>query len=91
MTTDEAEMLRVEAGRPRFAVDFDEERLPQEAGLDDALSFTKGCFFGQEVVVRLRDRGQLNRRLVGLRSRVASCRRLIASSVTRAVPAALES
>ena len=69
MSVDEAEVLRVEAGRPRFAIDFDEERLPQEAALDDALCFTKGCFLGQEVVVRLRDRGQLNRRLVGLRLR----------------------
>lgn len=66
LSPEEAEILRIEAGRPRFGVDFDEERLPQEAGLDDALSFTKGCFLGQEVVVRLRDRGQLNRKLVAL-------------------------
>lgn len=65
----DAEVLRVESGRPRMGVDFDEERLPQEAALDEALCFTKGCFLGQEVVVRLRDRGQLNRRLVGLRLR----------------------
>lgn len=67
LSDSDAEVLRVEAGRPRMGVDFDEERLPQEAALDDALCFTKGCFLGQEVVVRLRDRGQLNRRLVGLR------------------------
>jgi len=63
----ESEVRRVEAGRPRCGIDFDEERLPQEASLEDALCFTKGCFLGQEVVVRLRDRGQLNRKLMGLR------------------------
>lgn len=69
LSASDAEVLRVESGRPRMGVDFDEERLPQEAALDEALCFTKGCFLGQEVVVRLRDRGQLNRRLIGLRLR----------------------
>ncbi len=67
LSDSEAEVLRIEAGRPKYGVDFDEERLPQEASLEEALCFTKGCFLGQEVVVRLRDRGQLNRKLVGLR------------------------
>lgn len=63
----EAETLRVEAGTPLFGADMDEDRMPMEAGLDDAVSHTKGCYLGQEVVVRLRDRGHLNRKLVGLR------------------------
>lgn len=59
----EAEILRVEAGTPIYGVDLDEDRMPAEAGLDDAISYTKGCYLGQEVVVRLRDRGHLNRKL----------------------------
>ena len=50
LSSSDAEVLRVESGRPRMGVDFDEERLPQEAALDDALCFTKGCFLGQEDV-----------------------------------------
>ena len=63
----ESEVRRVEVGRPKFGIDLDEDRLPQEASIEEALCFTKGCFLGQEVVVRLRDRGQLPRKLVGLR------------------------
>ncbi len=63
----EAEVLRIEAGTPIYGIDIDEDRMPAEAGLDDAVSFTKGCYLGQEVVVRLRDRGHLNRKLCGLR------------------------
>jgi folate-binding protein YgfZ len=62
-----AECRRIEAGRPRFGVDVDETHIPQEAGLEDALSFSKGCYIGQEVVVRLAHRGHVNRKLVGLR------------------------
>lgn len=50
---------RVEAGRPRFGVDMDDETIPLEAGLEDrAISFTKGCYVGQEVVIRVLHRGQ---------------------------------
>jgi folate-binding protein YgfZ len=63
----QAEVLRIEAGTPIYGVDIDEDRMPAEAGLDDAVSYTKGCYLGQEVVVRLRDRGHLNRKLCGLR------------------------
>lgn len=63
----EAEILRVEAGLPEYGRDLDEDRMPAEAGLDDAVSYNKGCYLGQEVVVRLRDRGHLNRKLCGLR------------------------
>jgi folate-binding protein YgfZ len=62
------ECLRVERGRPRFGVDLDDTVIPQEAGLNDrAVSFTKGCYVGQETVARLFYRGKPNRRLCGLR------------------------
>ncbi len=59
-------MLRIEAGVPRYGSDFSEENLLLEAGLKDAVSFTKGCYLGQEVVERIRSRGHVNRQLVGL-------------------------
>jgi tRNA-modifying protein YgfZ len=62
-----AEILRVEAGRPRFGQDADEGNLPDEIGLRAVISTTKGCYVGQEVVARLRTYGRVNRRLVGLR------------------------
>ena len=61
--------LRVEAGRPVFGTDMDENTLPPEAGIvDRAIDQTKGCYTGQEVIVRIRDRGHVNRqlRLMGL-------------------------
>src|SRR4051795_12326601 len=64
----DAEVLRVEAGRPRFGVDLDESVIPQEAGLNErAVSFTKGCYVGQETVARLYYKGKPNRHLRGLR------------------------
>lgn len=60
------ELMRVEAGVPRLGPDLDEEVLPAEAGLDRAISTTKGCYTGQEIVARLRSRGQVNHLLVGL-------------------------
>ena len=63
-----AEALRVEHGRPRYGVDLDETTMPQEAGINDrAVSFTKGCYVGQETVARLFYRGKPNRHLRGLR------------------------
>jgi len=62
------EVLRVEAGRPRYGIDLDESVIPQEAGLNErAVSFTKGCYVGQETVARLHYRGKPNRQLRGLR------------------------
>lgn len=59
--------LRLEAGIPWFGVDFDETHFPQEAGIEDrALSFTKGCYVGQEFVIRIAHRGHVNRRISGL-------------------------
>jgi tRNA-modifying protein YgfZ len=64
-----AEIVRVESGRPRFGVDLDADAvIPQEAGLNErAVSFTKGCYVGQETVARLYYRGKPNRRLRGVR------------------------
>jgi glycine cleavage system T protein len=62
------EILRVEAGTPVYGVDIDETNLPQEVGRTDrAVSFTKGCYIGQETVARIRTYGHVNRSLMGLR------------------------
>jgi tRNA-modifying protein YgfZ len=63
-------VVRVEAGWPLFGVDMDENTLPQEANLDalGAISFTKGCYTGQETVARIHFRGHVNRHLRGLMS-----------------------
>lgn len=63
-----AEIVRVEHGRPRYGLDLDETVIPQEAGLNDrAVSFTKGCYVGQETVARLFYKGKPNRHLRGLK------------------------
>lgn len=63
-----AEILRVEAGRPRFGREMTTATIPQEAGINDrAVSFTKGCYIGQETVARLHYKGKPNRHLRGLR------------------------
>jgi folate-binding protein YgfZ len=64
-----AETLRVESGVPRFHRDMDEETIPLEAGIEQrAISFTKGCYVGQEVIIRVlhRGHGRVARRLVGM-------------------------
>lgn len=60
---DSLESLRVDSCVPRIGVDTGEKTLVQEAGLDDAVSFSKGCYLGQETVARLHYRGRANRRL----------------------------
>jgi aminomethyltransferase len=56
-------MLRLEAGVPWFGVDFDENQIPHEAALEKShISYTKGCYTGQEIVERVRSRGHVNRR-----------------------------
>ncbi len=63
-----AEIVRVEHGRPRYGIDLDESTIPQEAALNErAVSFTKGCYVGQETVARLFYKGKPNRHLRGLR------------------------
>ncbi len=62
-----AEILRIEAGRPRFGAEITSESMPAEAGIvAAAVSFTKGCYIGQEPVARLEHRGRPNRHLRGL-------------------------
>jgi len=68
-----AEVLRVEHGRPRLNLDMDSSTMPQEAGINDrAVSFTKGCYVGQETVARLFYRGKPNRHMRGLRLAAAA-------------------
>ena len=64
------EIARVEAGRPEWGIDIDDATLAQEANLEElgAISYTKGCYVGQEVVARIHFRGHVNRHLRGLRS-----------------------
>jgi folate-binding protein YgfZ len=62
------ELARIEAGIPRFGVDMDESHLPPEAGLDrNGISYTKGCYIGQETIARIRTYGQVTKALRGLR------------------------
>jgi folate-binding protein YgfZ len=63
-----AEIVRIENGRPRFGAEMSTETMPAEAGIvEAAVSFTKGCYIGQEPVARLHHRGRPNRHLRGLR------------------------
>ena len=63
-----AEAVRIEHGRPRFGIEIDEGTMPQEAGIHErAVSYTKGCYVGQETVARLYWKGRPNRHLRGLR------------------------
>ncbi len=62
------EMARIEAGIPRFGVDMDESNIALEAGLENrAISFSKGCYIGQEVISRIKTYGQVAKALRGLR------------------------
>lgn len=62
------EIARIENGRPEWGIDIDDSTIPQEANLEElhAISFTKGCYTGQEVVARIHFRGHVNRHLRGL-------------------------
>jgi aminomethyltransferase len=60
------EVLRIEAGIPLYGRDMTDDTMPVEANLDHAISYTKGCYIGQEVIARLEARGHVNRQLVGL-------------------------
>jgi tRNA-modifying protein YgfZ len=63
-----AEILRIEAGTPRFGAEMSSETMPAEAGIvEQAIDFEKGCYIGQEPVARLHYKGRPNRRLRGLR------------------------
>jgi glycine cleavage system T protein len=60
------ERLRIEAGVPRYAIDMDETNVVTETGLDEAVSYTKGCYIGQEIIARIKYRGHVAKKLVGL-------------------------
>jgi folate-binding protein YgfZ len=63
---DALDILRVEAGIPRYGVDVDETNVVLEAVPDDAVSFTKGCYIGQEIIARIHWRGHVAKKLSGL-------------------------
>src|SRR6476646_1525273 len=60
------EILRIEAGIARYGVDMDETNVVTETNLDDAVSFTKGCYLGQEIIVRIKHRGHVAKKLTGV-------------------------
>lgn len=64
--TSALELLRIAAGIPRYGVDIRERDLPQETEQERALNFSKGCYVGQEIVERIRSRGQVRRKFIGL-------------------------
>jgi folate-binding protein YgfZ len=74
------DLLRVEAGWPWFGVDFDDTNLLMESLTKAYVSFTKGCYIGQEVVIRVEHQGHVNKKLCGL---------LISGQVVPAVGAAI--
>jgi folate-binding protein YgfZ len=76
------ETLRIEAGLPRYGVDMDETNIVTETGLDDAVSYTKGCYVGQEIIARIKYRGHVAKKLSGL---------LFAAEVKVAVGATIKS
>lgn len=63
---DALDILRVEAGQPRYGIDMDETNVVLEAVPDDAVSFTKGCYIGQEIIARIHWRGHVAKKLAGL-------------------------
>ena len=66
-----AEVTRIESGRPEFGPDMDAHTIPLEAGIEGrAISLTKGCYVGQEIIIRVlhRGHGRVARRLMGLRA-----------------------
>ena len=64
---DTFEVLRIEAGIARYGRDMDETNVVTETNLDDAVSYTKGCYVGQEIIVRIKHRGHVAKKLTGLR------------------------
>jgi folate-binding protein YgfZ len=61
------EILRIEAGIARYGVDMDETNVVTETNLDDAISYTKGCYLGQEIIIRIKHRGHVAKKLTGLK------------------------
>jgi folate-binding protein YgfZ len=63
---DALEILRIEAGEARYGIDMDDTNVVSETNLDDAVSFTKGCYIGQEIIARIKYRGHVAKKLTGL-------------------------
>nr|MBA2731320.1 aminomethyl transferase family protein [Acidobacteriota bacterium] len=63
---DALDILRIEAGVPHYGVDMDETNVVLEAVADEAVSFTKGCYIGQEIIARIHWRGHVAKKLTGL-------------------------
>lgn len=63
---DALNILRIEAGQPRYRIDMDDTNVVTESNLDDAVSYTKGCYIGQEIIARIKYRGHVAKKLVGL-------------------------
>jgi aminomethyltransferase len=64
---DALEVLRIEAGIARHGIDMDETNVVSETNLDDAVSFTKGCYIGQEIIARIKYRGHVAKKLTGIK------------------------
>jgi folate-binding protein YgfZ len=69
LSREAAEAARIDAGEPAFGSEINADYFPMELGLDAAIDYRKGCYLGQEPIVRIRDRGHINWRLVRLRLR----------------------
>ncbi|MFN2499148.1 MAG: aminomethyltransferase family protein [Pyrinomonadaceae bacterium] len=63
---DALEILRIEAGVPRYGIDMNDTNVVTETNLDDAVSYTKGCYVGQEIIARIKYRGHVAKKLSGL-------------------------
>lgn len=66
VSSETLETLRIEAGIPRYGIDMDETTVVTETNLDEAVSFTKGCYLGQEIIVRIKHRGHVAKKLTGM-------------------------
>lgn len=67
VSPDTFETLRIEAGIARHGVDMDETNVVLETNLDDAINYTKGCYLGQEIIIRIKHRGHVAKKLTGLK------------------------
>src|SRR6185503_13128487 len=63
---DALEILRIEAGLPRYGIDMNDTNVVTETNLDNAVSYTKGCYIGQEIIARIKYRGHVAKKLSGL-------------------------